>query len=112
MIIEDRLYLGGFDLYVYKVSTSLTQPLTLVTKITCNDWIYKMMRVANELLLGKSKGFLKVVDINTSEITHIHQFTEANDINDIIAIDDTHYLLAAWRGLLKTTKHELIKHYY
>jgi hypothetical protein len=29
----------------------------------------------------------------------------------MIAIDDTHYLLAAREGLLKTTKDQLIKHY-
>jgi len=29
-----------------------------------------------------------------------------------MAIDDTHYLLATNRGLLKTTKDQLIKHYF
>ena len=33
-------------------------------------------------------------------------------IKDIIAIDDTHYLLVAYGGLLKTTKDQLIKHYH
>jgi hypothetical protein len=53
MIIDDRLYLGGdYKLHVFKVSTSLTQPLTPVTQITTEDWVYKILRVANELLLG------------------------------------------------------------
>jgi hypothetical protein len=34
MIIDDRLYLGANNLYVFKVSTSLTQPLTPVAQIT------------------------------------------------------------------------------
>ena len=33
------------------------------------------------------------------------------NIRDIIAIDDTHYLLACDNGLLKSTKDQLIKHY-
>jgi hypothetical protein len=55
---------------------------------------------------------LQVVDIKTSKITHTHDFTEGGYIYDIIAIDDTHYLLAGWGGLLKTTKDQLMKHYY
>ena len=30
----------------------------------------------------------------------------------MIAIDETHYMLGAWGGLLKTTKDQLINHYY
>ena len=55
---------------------------------------------------------MQVVDFKTSKITDTHKFTEGDDIHDKIAIDDTHYLLAARKGLLKTTKHQLIKHYY
>ena len=48
------------------------------------------------MLLGESNGWLEVVDINTSAITSAHKFTEAGyGIYDIIAIDDTNYLLAA-----------------
>jgi hypothetical protein len=51
--------------------------------------------------------------MKTSKITHTHKFTEAGyDIYDIIAIDDSHYLLAAIEGLLKTTKDQLINHYH
>jgi hypothetical protein len=45
-----------------------------------------------------------VFDIKNSNITNTHKFKEGDDIRDIVAIDDTHYLLAADRGLLKTTK--------
>jgi hypothetical protein len=50
--------------------------------------------------------------MKTSSITHTHKFTEGGSIYDIIAIDDTHYLLAAYKGLLKTTKDQLINHYH
>ena len=50
--------------------------------------------------------------MKTSTITDTHKFTEGDDINDIIAIDETHYLLAAFKGLLKTTKDQLINHYH
>jgi hypothetical protein len=53
-----------------------------------------------------------VFDINNSNITNSHQFEEGDHIFDILAIDDTHYLLAADEGLLKTTKDQLIKHYF
>ena len=45
-------------------------------------------------------------DIKNSNITSTHILKEASNfaINDIVAIDDTHYLLAARDGLLKTTK--------
>jgi hypothetical protein len=46
-----------------------------------------------------------VFDIKNSNITSTHKFEEAGVcISDIVAIDDTHYLLAAVGGLLKTTK--------
>ena len=38
-------------------------------------------------------------------------FTEGDSIYDIIAIDDTYYFIAAQKGLLKTTKDQLINHY-
>jgi hypothetical protein len=42
--------------------------------------------------------------MKNSNIMSTHRFEEGLDIIDIAAIDDTHYLLAAVRGLLKTTK--------
>jgi hypothetical protein len=65
------------------------------------------------LILGENGGWLEVVDINTSNITSSHKFTEGGcAINDILAIDDTHYLLAAHKGLLKTNKDDVINHYH
>ena len=52
-----------------------------------------------------------MLDISTSSITHTHRFTEGDSIYDIIASNDIHYLLAAYKGLLKITKDQLIKHY-
>ena len=44
-------------------------------------------------------------DMKNSNITFPHKFEEAgHHIHDIVAIDDTHYLLGADDGLLKTTK--------
>jgi hypothetical protein len=45
-----------------------------------------------------------VFDIKNSNITSTHCFHEGGFIVDIVAIDDTHCLLAAARGLLKTTQ--------
>jgi hypothetical protein len=45
-----------------------------------------------------------VFDMKNSNITSTHLFKEGYSIRDIVAIDDTHYLLAADWGLLKTTK--------
>ena len=44
-----------------------------------------------------------MLDMKNSNITSTHRFQEGDDIFDIVAIDDTHYLLAAYKGLLKTT---------
>ena len=47
--------------------------------------------------------------MKTSTIAHTFKFTEADSrINDIIGIDETHYLLATYEGLLKTSKEQLI----
>ena len=53
MIIDDRLYLGGnYKLHIFKLSSSLTQPLSPVKAITTKESVYKLLRVGNELLLG------------------------------------------------------------
>jgi hypothetical protein len=47
-------------------------------------------------------------------ITNTHKFTEGDSIKhicDIVAIDDSHYLLAFYEGLLRTSKDQLINHY-
>ena len=43
-------------------------------------------------------------DMKNSNITSTHRFEEGGNIYDIVAIDYSHYLLAAYKGLLKTTK--------
>ena len=68
--------------------------------------------MGNQLLLGEFFGWLEVFDINNSNIISSHEFEEGRSIYDILAIDDTHYLLAADEGLLKTSKDQLIKHYF
>jgi hypothetical protein len=73
--------------------------------------------VGDELILGGFK-YLEIFNIETCKITSTNLFKEGstinaiNAINDIIAIDETHYLLAGDNGLLKTTKDQLIKHYH
>jgi hypothetical protein len=53
-----------------------------------------------------------VFDIKNSNISSSHKFLEAGSfIHDIIAIDDSNYLLATSNGLLHTTKDQLINHY-
>jgi hypothetical protein len=68
--------------------------------------------VGNQLLFGEGDGWLEVFDIGNSKITNSHQFEEGDHIFDILVIDDTNYLLAAWEGLLKTAKDQLIKHFF
>jgi hypothetical protein len=110
IIIDDRLYLGGENIHVFKVTASLAQPLLPLTVIPTEEEVLKILRVGNELLLGEVNGYLEVVDINTSKITSTHKFTEGGYICDIVAIDETRYLVAALHGLLKTTKDQLIRH--
>jgi hypothetical protein len=50
--------------------------------------------------------------MKTSTVTDTHRFTDGRHITDIIAIDETNYLVAAKYGLLKTTKDQLINHYH
>jgi hypothetical protein len=102
----------GKKLRVYEVNNSITQPLIPDKMIITKNKVLKILRVGHELMLGEHDGWLEVFDIETSSITHSHLFTEGSHINDIIAIDDTHYLLAALEGLLKITRDELINHYH
>jgi hypothetical protein len=110
IIFDDRLYLGGENIQVFKVTASLTQPLIPLTIISTEEEVLKILRVGNELLLGEVNCYMEVVDINTSKITSTHKFTEGGYICDIVPIDETRYLVAALHGLLKTTKDQLIRH--
>ena len=52
-IIENRLYLGGdYKLHIFEVTPSLTEPLTPVTQIPTKDYVNKILRVGDDLLLG------------------------------------------------------------
>jgi hypothetical protein len=97
------------------MTTSLTTPLIPVKVIETKICPYKILRAGHELILGGSyqySGCLEVFDIETSSITHTLNFKEGGYIHDMIAIYDTHYLLGASGGLLKTTKDQLINHYH
>ena len=83
---------------------SLPQPLKLVAQLDTKSCIFKILRVGHELILGLSSGHLQVYDIAGGIISHTKVFKEGEDINDIVAMDDTQYLLATNEGLMKTTK--------
>ena len=58
IITDNRLYLGGYyKLHIFEVTTSITQPLKLVTVIQTESWVYKTLRAGHELLLGQSLGY-------------------------------------------------------
>jgi hypothetical protein len=53
LITENRLYLGGhYKLHIFEVTPSLTEPLTPVTQIPTKSYVYKILRVGDDLLLG------------------------------------------------------------
>jgi hypothetical protein len=53
LITEKRLYLGaGSKIHIFEVTPSLTEPLTPVTQIPSKNWVYKILRVGDDLLLG------------------------------------------------------------
>ena len=73
IIIDNYLFLGGDGkLQIFKVTTSITQPLVIVKVINTQRGVLKILRVGYELLLGEDSGYLEVFDIKTSSITHTH----------------------------------------
>jgi hypothetical protein len=56
LIADNRLYLGGIGkLQIFEVTTSITEPLIPVTKISTNGGqcgVYKIMRVGDDIFLG------------------------------------------------------------
>jgi hypothetical protein len=53
LITENRLYLGAVsELHIFEVAPSLTEPLTPVTQIPTKNWVNKILRVGDDLLLG------------------------------------------------------------
>jgi hypothetical protein len=94
LVSENRLYInGGSIMHVFEVSTSLTEPLVEVSQIIIAKYVMKIVREGSELLLGRSDGSLSVLDIESCKITHNHHFKEISSINDIIALDASHFLV-------------------
>ena len=63
-----------------------------------------MLRKNHELLLGEYNGWLEVFNMNIGTITHTRLIREDATIWDILAVDETHFLLASSHGILKITK--------
>ena len=113
IVADNHFYLGDKDkkLRVFKITDSITEPLILVNVIETRNWVHNILRVGNELLLCEDKVHLEVLDIATSTITNSVQLGEGIFTSDIAAIDETHFLFATSRGLLKASKNHLIKRY-
>jgi hypothetical protein len=59
IIADNHLYLGGkIKLFIFEITTSLTQPLLPVEVIETKYEVYKILRVKNELILGEYDGWL------------------------------------------------------
>ena len=72
-----------------------------------------MKKVCQEIVLGETCRTLQVFDIDNFKITHTQEFEQANQIIDILAIDDSNQLLlAGYKGVLKATKDQALKHYF
>ena len=63
-----------------------------------------MLGKGNELLIGGYNGWLEVFNIISGTITHSQKIRAQTTIYDIVAIDETHLLLASSDGILKSTK--------
>ena len=51
-----------------------------------------------------------MLNLSTNKITSTHEFSEGSVIYDICAVDDTNFLLAAHKGLLKIKNYKLLKY--
>ena len=88
ILANNCLYLNGGDtLYVFKVSTSLTQPLIRVSQIPAPEKINTIVRMGGELVLGMNYLGLSVFDIESCKITHYDIIEFIGDIYDIIILD-------------------------
>ena len=94
------------------MTASLADPLRPIAVIDTKDYVSKVSRVGNQLLLGEWEGYLQVVSLGNLLITSTHKFTEGGDIHDMLAIDETHFLLASAQGLLRSTRDQIVKHYF
>jgi hypothetical protein len=58
IITDNRLYLRAEKkLHIFEVSDSISQPLKHVKFIDTKDYVYKILRVGQELLLGQADGY-------------------------------------------------------
>jgi hypothetical protein len=58
IITDNRLYLGGEKgLHIFEVSDSTTQPLKQVKVIDTESYVFKILKVGQELLLGQGQGY-------------------------------------------------------
>jgi hypothetical protein len=58
IITDNCLYLGGGNkLHIFEVTSSSTQPLKQVKVIDTESYVYKILRVGQELLLGEYDGY-------------------------------------------------------
>jgi hypothetical protein len=59
IIADNHLYLGGkIKLFIFEITTSLTQPLIPVEVIETKYEVFKILRVKNQLILGEERGYL------------------------------------------------------
>lgn len=61
--------------------------------------------------MGGYKGHLQLLDMSSCNITHEKMY-DIDIFYDMLAIDDSQFLLATENGMLKTTKDMLLKHYH
>jgi hypothetical protein len=58
IITDNRLYLrGGKKLHIFEVSASISQPLKQVKVIDTESYVFKILKVGQELLLGEDNGY-------------------------------------------------------
>lgn len=76
IIANNCLFLGGqsFNIIVFEISTSLTEPLKRLSSFSTIESILKVKKVGQELLLGEVFSILEVFDIDDFKITHTYEF--------------------------------------
>lgn len=91
LIADSRLFLdGGISnkIIVYEMQISLSDPLKKVASIETKNYIRKMIKLGQELVLGEVDGYLQVFDIANYKITHTQTFAQnISPINEMIAIE-------------------------
>jgi hypothetical protein len=64
LIANNCLYLAGqsFNIIVFELSASLTEPLKQLPSIPTSESIIKLKKVGQDLLLGETSGIIEVFD--------------------------------------------------